>query len=329
MTIEIPINNKFAVIALPHVLNVSGQVLFPLRFDGQLWALSHLPFEIDDGWRRWLGLRADTFGDSNLFLLATAPSQSPAGMDNEDKALERAARFLYIALGIQGLHTDHAGLIIQGARLPEPRGFDVQSISDTSRIFRLKGIPSVPFSASSLVRAAQMAANIGKLVDRKKQPRLLKGLRSLISGLATEHGEERLHAFVRALDAVVKLPKGKGNNVFATRCGTFAGRKDNVRKILLELYLLRNAAEHVNDFRTVFADLIEPEIERIVLQRVLQAEVLASSVYIRILSSDYMTASFANDEGLDELWSRTYDELDAFWGGSIDLEKLPEPPMKF
>jgi hypothetical protein len=173
-----------------------------------------------------------------------------------------------------------------------------------------------------------MASNIARLVDKKERPRLVKGLRSLVFGLETDYGEERLHAFVRSLDAVVKLPHGKGNTEFAKRCGMFAGRKNNVLQILRELYLLRNAAEHVNDFKAVFADRIEPDRESVALQRVLQAEVLANSVYFRILSSDNMTACFSDDAWLDELWSKTDNELDAFWGGPIDIETVPKLHMK-
>ena len=84
----------------------------------------------------------------------------------------------------------------------------------------------------------------------------------------------------------------------------------------------------MNDFKSVFADHIEPERESIVLQRVLQAEVLASTVYIRILLSDCMTESFSKDVWLDELWCRTDDELDAFWDDKVDLERLPKPPLR-
>jgi hypothetical protein len=202
------------------------------------------------------------------------------------------------------------------------------AVSDTNRIYRLEGVPTVPLTASSFVRAAQMGANIGRLVDSKPASRLLKGLRSLISGLETNYGQERLHAFVRALDAVVKLPPRTGYNEFAARCGTFAGRTEPVQNILRELYRLRSAAEHVNDFRSVFADLIEPECESLALQRALQAEVLASTVFIRILSSDNMTEHFAKDAWLDEFWKKTAADLDAFWDGVVDLERLPKFPMK-
>ena len=227
-----PVNNKFALIALPGVPNVSGQVLFPLQFDGQLWALSFVPFDIDEGVRESLGTRANTFKDDNLFLLATAPSKTPHVLDEENRALERSVRFLYVALAIEGMRPSHAGLIIQGARLPAPRGFEVRAISDTSRIYSLEGVPAVPFNESHLVCGAQIAANIGKLVDRERPSRLQKGLRPLLSGLEVDYGEERLHAFVRALEAVVKLPVGKGSLEFAMRCSTFAGRSETTRKIL-------------------------------------------------------------------------------------------------
>gem|GEM_PF-3508125 len=306
---------------------MADQVLLPLRFDGQLWAISRAPFDIDQGWQKWLGLRADTFRDSNLFLLATAPSQTPAVLDAEHQALERSVRLLYVALTVIGLRPSQAGLIIQGVRLPEPRGFEIQSVSETSRIFGLARRPSVSLDERSFVTAAQMATSIEKLNAREERPRLLKGLRSLVSGLETNYGEERLHAFVRALDAVVKLPPGKGMAEFAARCITFAGRNTATEKTLRELYRLRNAAEHVNDFKAVLSDYIAPERESVALQRVLQSEVLASTVYTRILSSDRLTERFSDNAWLDELWSRPADQRDELWNGTVDIEGLERPQM--
>jgi hypothetical protein len=76
----------------------------------------------------------------------------------------------------------------------------------------------------------------------------------------------------------VKLPIGRGAEKFAERLRLFAGRAPRTNKVLTEIYKLRNAVEHVNDFRDLFAADIAPERESLAFQRLLQAEVLASTV---------------------------------------------------
>jgi hypothetical protein len=308
--LQIPAGHKFAVVAVETAPS-PPEILFPLQFDGGLWALSRAPFHFDEVWQRWLGLRADDLKRSNLFLIANAPSENPKLLDDENQKLERSARFVFLALAIEGLYLERAGLILQGGMLADSIGPEIRSVHDTSRVYRLEGSANLKLSAPVLVRAAHIATNMQRLLQTRPVPRLWKGVMSLITALESRAGADRIHGFVRALDAIAKPPQGEGERKFVHRCSMFAGRSDTSRNLLRELYQLRSAAEHLNDFQSVLDGYPFHERERIALQRTEQAEILARQVYVRILSSDELTGLFSDDPWLDRFWA-TWDQTNAF-----------------
>jgi hypothetical protein len=270
--LDIPIGNKFAMVAVTTEPR-PPEVLLPLWFDGGLWAVSRPPLALDATWKRWLGLRAEELDKSNLFLIATSPSGTPEILDDEHERLERVARFAFLALAIQGLYIERPGLILQGSRLANPFGLQVRSVHDTMPVFRLEGSERMPLTMQRLVAAGRMAWHMREIASRKQVPRLWKGVRSLTFGIQSRAGEDRLHAFVRALEAVIKPPQGRSERIFVHRCQTFTGRQDQNRGLLRELYRLRSAAEHLHDMSSVLTGH-EFDRERIALQRTEQAEVI-------------------------------------------------------
>jgi hypothetical protein len=324
--LDVPVGNKFAMIALATVS--TPEILFPLWFDGTLWALSRPLLEFDSTWRSWLGLRADELANSNLFLVATTPSKAPEILDEEHQRLERKARFVFLALAIAGLYLERPGLVLQGSRLQEPFGLQIRSVHDTMPIFRLEGSQRMAITLPRLLIAARMAWHMRDLTGRRPVPRLWRGIRSLISGIEARAGEDRLHGFVRALEAVTEPPRGEGERKFVHRCSTFAGRQERDRELLRELFRLRSAAEHLHNVPSALVTHPLYERERIALYRTEQAEVLARFVYVTILSSDELTALFADDGWLDQLWALPDDEVSKFWGPSINLHKIPPPALR-
>ncbi len=206
--------------------------------------------------------------------------------------------------------------------LPKPTGVLVRTVNDTSAMYYTGERGSLNLTEKDLARAAQMAENLVALSSRKPIPRLMKGVRSFVAGLESRHGAERLHGLVRSLDAVTKLPPGKGTKEFVDRCEVFAGATHADRQLLQELYRLRNAAEHLNPFDTVFPRYAANELEQIALHRTLQAEALARHVYVRVLSSRELTNQFSEDSWLDSLWAMPHHEIRAAWGKPIDLHDI-------
>ena len=251
MALRFPVDSKFALISLT-VRDAPPEILFPLDLDGTLWALSESPFEMDATWRGWLGLRVDSFARANLYLVVVRHSDKPEILDEESKAIERRARFIYLGLAIQGLQFARTGLIVQGSRT-ESHGFQVRHIGDTSRMHHLHGARSATVDDAILVRAGQISGTLEKLSSATPRPRLWKGVHSFVSALESQDGADRLHGFVRSLDAMVKSPAGAGKKSFLDRCRSFASGNDTDR-VLEQLYDLRSAAEHLNGFDRVLAE---------------------------------------------------------------------------
>lgn len=164
-----------------------------------------------------------------------------------------------------------------------------------------------------------MAANLTALYAREPTPRLLKGIRSFVSGLESQHGEQRLHGFVRALDGVTKLPRGKSEREFVKRCQIFTGSTTRDQKLLSELYRLRSAGEHLNPFELELSQYLRTDWEAVAMRRTQQAEALARHVFVRILSSHEFVDRFSQDEWLDVLWAKSSAEIMEAWGEQVDL----------
>ena len=152
---------------------------------------------------------------------------------------------------------------------------------------------------------------------------------SLISAVEAKSGDQRLHGFVRAVEAVTKSPQGEGKRKFVHRGSVFAGRRDKDRELLDELYRLRSAVEHLNDSISVLGAYDVLYRNQIELHRAVQSEVLARSVYVRILASDETTTLFSDDAWLDQFWAMRDDQTAAFWGSPVDLPSIPPPAIDF
>ena len=106
--------------------------------------------------------------------------------------------------------------------------------------------------------------------------RLRAGSRAVMAAIEDKHATERLHQYVRALDGLMKLPKGPGKDFFVQRGPTFVTAAD-LQNLLGELYVLRNTQEHLNDFQTVIVSNSESEFDQTLSLRAYQAEHAALS----------------------------------------------------
>ena len=53
--------------------------------------------------------------------------------------------------------------------------------------------------------------------------------------------------------------------------------------------------------------------------RALQAEILASSIYERILTSDALLSTFSTETKVEGFWARRANQRQVAWGPSIDI----------
>jgi hypothetical protein len=142
-----------------------------------------------------------------------------------------------------------------------------------------------------------------------------------MGGLQEYYGQERLHQFVRALEALILPQAGSTHRQFVHRCQTFTVANQDHAVILNEMFAMRSAVEHLHESPSAleqqYAD--EQQRMRIAERRTRQAEALATWVYRRLLDDATLRAEFETDMTIGAFWQRPDHERKAIWGASLDL----------
>ena len=259
-------------------------------------------------------------------LFAHNVSATPEVLDAENEALRQQVLCLCYALFlIEVFHYD-GGLILSGANVGGT--VSVRQVSQLERFYRPNGAKTVRLTHAELLTAARAAAGMQSVhAGHGHHGRLRKGFHAWLRGMMESHGEERLHQFVRAVEAVVMPPKGRSTNIFAHRCQLFAGNTAPAVSLLKELYELRNSAEHHNPFTQVLGAYPTGDHERIALRRAYQAQVLASDVYRRIFLDPQLLAHFSADASISAFWATPWAQQVHAWGAASDLDALATSRM--
>lgn len=323
MPFEIKNSHKYACIALENCGTAAG-LTDPIDLGDGCWVLFGPPFPLDDTWRKWLGsLQSQDFERSNLFLFAIAPSKSPQVLDAENEALSQKVLALFYGLFLYDVPFYESGLTLSGANV-EGR-IDIRRVSKLEPFYRPPGVRWAPIDESWLRSAHAAAVGIERVHAVKGQfERLRRGFHAWLRAWMEYYGDEKLHQFVRAVEAVIKTEQGKSSRLFRHRGQLFAGNNAKAQALLEELYLLRNAAEHMNPFQPVLAKY-GSDIDAIAALRLYQALTLANVVYSRILTDPNLQQRFASDASTEEFWQQLWADQVKVWGKSLDIEGRTTP----
>src|SRR5205823_14324522 len=113
--------------------------------------------------------------------------------------------------------------------------------------------------------------------------RVMQGLNVLFRGLREETGQDRLHQFVRSLEALILPDVGQTRRHFVHRCQTFAKAGADTELILQEAFDMRSDTEHLQNWGRAVQDYPASEREDVCWQRTRQIEKLACFAYSRLL----------------------------------------------
>jgi len=321
MTFAIPQNHKFGCIAL-RTAGVDPDLKDSLEVSPGLWAVFGSPFGLDSVWKEWLGsIRSELVSECNLALVAVAPSTTLEILDGENQTLERRATALFYALLLAQIFHHDAGLVVTGAMIGgRENPLSIRSVSNLVPHYRPPGALIESIGRENLLAAAPVVDGIlSTYVSGEEPSRLGRGFHAWMQGTQELYGANRLHQFVRSLEALAKTNIGRSTSQFAHRCQLFAGNSSAVSELLLELYTLRGNVEH-NGFMDAGLEKY-PDSERfdIGLERSFQAQVLASRTYSRIFSERNLRTAFSSDSLLDGFWKQPWAAQVAAWGVPVDL----------
>ena len=308
MPMRIAPGEKFACFAFTFY-GVADDVPEELQVGPRLWAVRKLELELD-------ALR-----DANFALYTTMPSSKPKSLDEENRLVETLNHFLYGIL-LQGVPAYGRGFSLTGADVAGE--INVRQCSDLKDYRPSFGMPPFRLGVDELRRAAGLIDRLrGVDTGGADWGRLRRGLKVLFDGtLMPNKDGDRLHQFVRAVEALVKPEPEKTRNQFAHRISqTFTLANDETRAILLQLFDLRSYVEHMH---WVIDALEGEEAGRIatVNRGTRQIDVLARASLLRVMQSDALMDAFRSDATIDAFWRMGDDERVGLWGQRLDIRTV-------
>ena len=314
---QIEIGEKFSCLTFT---GFSVADVFPgeLRVDEGTSALRGLPVGLEDHWQEWLGsLRAKDIQQSNFVLCTTTPSRTPEVLDQENIDLTQRLYYVMYGLLLQGVPQYDKGYTLTGANV----GGEIQ-IRQYGELN--KYLPSYEMPVF-LVGVAE--TNRALSIGNKLQPiyqagddwlRLRTGLSVLFQGSEERDSGDRLHQFVRALEALIKPDVGTSRTQFAHRAQTFAIANPEAQETLLQIFDIRSKVEHMH---SPLDALNGSRDERITLgsRRTRQVDVLSRFALTHVLESEVLLEVFRTDTSIEGFWHILDHDRLQVWGERLNL----------
>ncbi len=241
------------------------------------------PIELNDFWRTDLGNYQFGHLSKSNFAIELA---LPEGEQSYDNIASRLWGTFYAIL-LLGMPRFIGGLEILGTRYEN--GVTVHKVLTPYLMYHCPRAKPALLSGNIFMKAKAVAAGLREIhAPSHDFVRLRRGFLAWMAGVRAELGETRLHQFVRAVEAVIKPGRDEKTGVqFVRRSGLFTTNGD----LLDELFNLRSTTEHMNDYSAILTE----DSERRGWYRSFQAELLAQTVYTRILSNPQLLSHFRSD----------------------------------
>jgi hypothetical protein len=333
MGFKIEQGEKFALLAFSGLtIGIDDQTPNPADLGFSCWASGKLPFSFDAWWREQLGkIVSEQLENRCNFVLATKRrATSSETFGEESQALNRQVQFLFQGLAVSaGVPTFELGRLIYGTTVePNHPNRPKIAVGQFERFHQTKGMSGPVADLAALRSAACFSHHLEELFeifgrDSMSHHRLSSGIDALRTGFSARLAHTRLHQFVRAIEACLPAEQVWGASDFADYAATFLSRPEeqDTRLMLLQMYKLRNVAEHHRRFdRRALADVADPEI--VAIRRTRQAEVFAREIYRRFLGTEVNHLPvFQSDDTLEEFWSDK-DRVRNTWGSPLDLSSI-------
>lgn len=306
---------KFAAVVLSSASRVA--LTDPLEVTGGLWVLPYAPVDVGRVWRQWIGsIRADEIAKANFWILAKRRSATPDILDQENRDFSEEAHRLFLALLTVGAPSYQHAYVLSGANVDGVP--DVRQFGDLPHYLKSRGRRDFVVGRNTINRAHRARPGLEAVFTSPNHTRLKRGIRAFWNGLIASPPQDRLHQFVRCVEAAVK-PRLRGTAVhFAERCRIFLRRDGRSEAVIKECYDLRSAAEHLRDEDNVLRIYPQADREEIYYRRVRQIESLARHVLFRILTAPNVQANF-QDGAIDQFWNTPEATQRRLWGTGVNI----------
>lgn len=311
---------KFAVIAVEAVHSL---VTAPLQLGDGTWALTAVPVELSTQWQEWIGsIDLGHLRRSNLVFVRTVASVNPGTLDAEQTALREHQNDLFVLLQLSG-GLEYARAIWLTASVLDT-GSLVHQVGTLKEFYRTPGSRRVAVTRVRLEEAARSTAALhGMRAATGEFDRVVRGVQALTDGLTRRHGCDRLHQFVRALEALILPRTGRTRRDFVQRCQTLLIPNRALERLLGEVFDMRSDTEHLHAWDRSLQRYPRAEREREALHRTRQMERFACSAYRRILEDEVVRRHFRSETMQEAFWALPEQQRRAVWGRQLDFARIP------
>jgi hypothetical protein len=281
------------------------------------------PLELDATWQRWLGsIQTNQFNQSKFFIVAML--RNPAVPINSLERIQEIIHSYHSGLLLHGYAYCSGGLEVLG-NVGNPGSLHIGPVGPV--------FPHVPIAnralhspSIDLLKEAHKTAE--SLLALYKYPlrfmRLRRSFDAWMRGIQETVPGYRLHNFVRAAEGLANPRRGKATADFVDHCQLFSGRGRRNAALLEQLYDLRSCMEHVKQWRSELRRVRGLNVRDSLLFRTLQAELLASAAFVRILGSRRLLRHFAAQATIGRFWTMPESDRAKLWGKPISLSREAE-----
>jgi len=300
---------QFAMLA---VGNVHADIKAETQLRNGTWVLQSVPTMLGKHWAEWIGsMRADRLHNANVVFV------------NQHKFPQYLNRVIFM-LRLGGVIEYEEAELITGMVTED--GLTVREMGRLPSFRNTKGYVRNPIDLPRIEQALARTdafCQIELMVKGGSFLRLMRGINVLKDGLLTEFGQERIHQFVRSLEALILPETGRTRKTFIHRCQTLAVRCRSSEMVLAESFDMRSDTEHLQDWQRALRSHPTVDRENIALHRTRQMEKLASFAYGRILDNRSLWPHFTDDSGQSAFWKLSDQQRKASWGTPLDLDTVP------
>lgn len=271
-------------------------------------------------WRQWIGsIDADLIEASNLWLIAKQPSQTPGVIDHENRDLRNDVWAVFLSLLLSGTPYYDAAYLLTGAYVPgeNPR---IRQYRKLDRYLVSFGGAPLTVDAPHFTRAAADSARVRTVYLGQSYITLRRGFHVFTEGLRAITPQERIHQFVRAIEAIVKPGRYDIKRTVVQRVRTLAIGGRVAERVMRQSYDLRSKEEHLSNWEEALRYVARTRRGDVLVRRVRQMEDLARRSYSRIFRDEQSLAQFS-DADIDSFWGMT-DRARLNWWGRAERARI-------
>lgn len=308
---------KYALLSLPSLNAVIDGG--PLVSAEEGYSLSaSLPVDDIEERRATLGwYRYENLADAGHYLIVYAPSRQPAVLNHENRVLERRLHRFHLGLLIGcPFIAYHEPVFLEGACLNGRT--HVRGHTTYEQVTRIAGGPAPYMRSPQLQHALEIGRATRRLSRTRSAERFGRVLTAFRSALYARALDVRVHQFVRCVEAFV----GSWHKTqFAERAAELA--VDIEQSDLVQMYEIRSAVEHFSGWKHAIAVRGEPAKQRVLIERAVQAQLIAHSVLNRFVGTSALWEHCQDKNTVDRLWRGVVGaDRRALWGEPIDVGRV-------